>query len=137
MKNMLNGFKEFITKGNVVDLAVAVVIGAAFGALIASMVEDLLTPLIGAIIGEPDFSGLTFSLNDSQFFYGNFINALITFASVAAAIYFFVVVPMNKMKGPEEATTRECPECTTEIPLAAKRCPQCTAQLSPEGSPGL
>ncbi len=92
---MLKGFKEFIVRGNVVDLAVALVIGLAFAALVTSLVEDLLTPIIAAIIGEPDFSALTFTINGSIFTYGNFINALITFVSVAAAIYFFVVLPMN------------------------------------------
>ena len=137
MKNILIGFKEFISGGSVVELAVAVVIGAAFGAVIASLVADLLTPLIGALIGESDFSSLSFTLNDSVFTYGNFINALITFLSVAAAIYFFVVVPLAKMQGEAEATTKECPECTSEIPLAAKRCPNCTAQLGASGAPGL
>ncbi len=126
---MIKGFKEFIMRGNVVDLAVAVVIGAAFGALVTSLVEDLLTPLIAAIIGKPDFSDLTFTIHDSVFFYGEFLNALIAFLSIAAAVYFFVVAPLNKIKGPAEVTTRECPECTSEIPLAAKRCPMCTAQI--------
>jgi large conductance mechanosensitive channel len=126
---MLKGFKEFIMRGNVVDLAVAVVIGAAFGALVTSMVEDLLTPLIAAIIGKPDFSDLTFRIHGSTFFYGEFLNALIAFLSIATAVYFFVVAPLNRIKGPPEVTTRKCPECTSEIPLAATRCPQCTAQI--------
>ena len=95
---MLSGFKDFISRGNVVDLAVAVVIGTAFAALVSSLVADLLTPVIAAIIGEPDFSGLTFTINDSVFSYGNFINALITFVSVAVAVYFFVIVPLEKVK---------------------------------------
>lgn len=128
---MIDGFKGFLMRGNVIDLAVAVVIGAAFGAVVASLVADLLTPLIGAVIGEPDFSGLTFSINGSEFFYGNFINALITFVSVAAAIYFFVVVPLQRIKGPEEVATHACPECTSEIALAARRCPHCTATVVP------
>ena len=126
---MISGFKEFITRGNVVDLAVAVVIGAAFTALVTSLVEDILTPIVAAIIGQPDFSDLTFSINDSVFRYGEFINALIAFLTVAAAIYFFVVAPLNRLRGPAEPSTRDCPECTSEIPLAAKRCPQCTAQI--------
>lgn len=130
---MLKGFKDFIMRGNVVDLAVAVVIGAAFGAVINSLVENLLTPVIALIFGQPDFSGLTFSISDTVFGYGSFLTDLITFLSVAAAIYFFVVVPMNKLKGPEEVTTRDCPECTSEIPLAATRCPQCTAQVPAAG----
>jgi large conductance mechanosensitive channel len=129
---MLQGFKGFLMRGNVIDLAVAVVIGAAFGALVSSLVADLLTPLIGAIIGEPDFSNLTFSINSSEFTYGNFINALITFVSIAAAVYFFVVLPLEKLKGPAEIETRACPECTSEIPLAARRCPSCTAQITPQ-----
>jgi large conductance mechanosensitive channel len=128
---MLKGFKDFIMRGNVVDLAVAVVLGAAFGAVVTSLVENLLTPIIALIIGEPDFSGLTFEISGTIFSYGLFVNSLISFVSIAAAIYFFVVVPMNKLKGPEEVSTRECPECTTDIPLAAKRCPACTAQVAP------
>lgn len=128
---MLKGFKDFIMRGNVVDLAVAVVLGAAFGAVITSLVENLLTPIIALIVGEPDFGGLTFEISGTIFSYGLFINSLISFISIAGAIYFFVVVPMNKLKGAEEDTTRDCPECTTEIPLAAKRCPACTAQVAP------
>jgi large conductance mechanosensitive channel len=126
---VIAGFKEFVTRGNVVDLAVAVVIGAAFTAVVTSMVEDLLTPIVAAIIGKPDFSDLTFTINGSVFYYGEFLNAVIAFLTVAAAIYFFVVAPLNRLKGPEEVSTRDCPECTSEIPLAAKRCPQCTAQI--------
>ncbi len=136
---MLTGFKDFITRGNVIELAVAVVIGAAFGAVIASLVADLITPLIGAIIGEPDFSGLSFTINGSVFTYGNFINALITFLSVAAAIYFFVVAPLAKLDemrhGPKQAGTRECPECLSEVPFAATRCAFCTSELPPAVDP--
>jgi len=132
---MIKGFREFIMRGNVIDLAVAVVIGAAFGVLVTSMVEDLLTPLIAAIFGKPDFSDLTFTINKSEFRYGEFINAVISFLSIAAAVYFFIVVPMNKLKGPAEVTTRNCPECTSEIPLAAKRCPMCTAQIPTAADP--
>ena len=132
---MLTGFKNFITRGNVVELAVAVVIGAAFGAVVTSLVTDLITPLIGAIIGEPDFSGLTFTINGSEFTYGNFINALIAFLSIAAAVYFFVIVPLEKLDelrhGPKEAGTRECPECISEVPKAATRCAFCTTELPP------
>ena len=112
---MLTGFRNFITRGNVVELAVAVV--------------------IGAIIGEPDFSGLTFTINGSEFTYGNFINALIAFLSIAAAVYFFVIVPLEKLDelrhGPKEAGTRECPECISEIPFSATRCAFCTTELPP------
>ena len=132
---MLKGFKEFILRGNVVDLAVAVVIGAAFGAVVAAFVKDLITPLIAAIFGKPDFSSLSFTINHSTFAYGSFINAVIAFVLVAAAIYFAIVVPMNAMaarraKG-EDPTTRDCPECLSEIPIAARRCPHCTSELSP------
>jgi len=128
---ILAGFKEFITRGNVVDLAVAVVIGAAFGALVESLVADLLTPIIAAIIGEPDFSDLAFTINGSRFTYGNFINALIAFLSIAAAVYFFVVAPMNHFRRDEEESIRECPECLSEIPRAARRCAHCTSVVDP------
>lgn len=132
---MLTGFKNFITRGNVIELAVAVVIGTAFGALVTSLVADLLTPLIGAVIGQPDFSGLTFTINGSTFTYGNFLNALIAFVSIAAAIYFLVVAPLEKLDelrhGPKQAGTRECPECLSEVPFAARRCAFCTSELSP------
>jgi len=132
---VLVGFKDFISRGNVVELAVAVVIGAAFTALVTSMVEDLMTPIIAAIIGEPDFSALSFTINGSEFTYGNFINALIAFLSVATAVYFFVVVPMNAYKGhvarDEQAVHRDCPECLSEIPVAATRCAHCTTALTP------
>ncbi|MDQ2622435.1 MAG: large conductance mechanosensitive channel protein MscL [Actinomycetota bacterium] len=129
---VLRGFKDFIAKGNVVDLAVAVVIGVAFAPLVDSLVADLLTPLVAAIIGEPDFSALSFTINGSKFTYGNFLNALVAFLSIAAAIYFFVVTPMNHFRKEEEATTRDCPECLSEIPLAATRCAHCTTEVKPE-----
>jgi large conductance mechanosensitive channel len=135
---MLKEFKDFLFRGNVVDLAVAVVIGAAFGALITSLVENLLTPIIAAIIGEPDFSDLTFTINDSVFRYGAFINALIAFVSIAAAIFFFVVKPINVLSertglGRREEETRECPECLSSVPSGATRCAFCTTQISPAG----
>jgi large conductance mechanosensitive channel len=135
---MLKGFREFILRGNVVDLAVAVVIGAAFGAVVTSFVKDLLTPLIGAIAGKQDFSSLTFTIHHSQFFYGSFINAVVAFVLIAAAIYFVVVVPMNAMaarraKG-QDPTTKQCPECLSEIPIGARRCPQCTSELETAGA---
>jgi large conductance mechanosensitive channel len=130
---MIKGFKDFLMRGNVVDLAVAVVIGAAFGALVTALVKDLITPIIAAIIGKPNFSSLDFTINGSKFLYGDFLNALIAFVSIAAAVYFFVVVPVNaitaRRKG--EASERPCPECLTEIPVQAKRCPACTAQVQP------
>jgi large conductance mechanosensitive channel len=127
-------FKAFLLRGNVVELAVAVVIGVAFGAVVTSFVEDLITPLIAAIIGEPDFSGLTFTINGSQFFYGNFINALISFISIAAVVFFFVIKPMNTLiararrEPPADPTTKKCPECLSEIPIAARRCAFCTVE---------
>ena len=128
---MLKGFKEFITRGNVVDLAIAVVIGAAFGAVVASFVADLLTPLIAAIFGQQDFSSLSFTVNGSKFMYGNFINAVISFLLVAIAIYFAVVAPMNKWRARkaagEDPATKECPECLSEIPRGAKLCRFCAS----------
>ncbi|MBM3146567.1 MAG: large conductance mechanosensitive channel protein MscL [Actinobacteria bacterium] len=126
---MLKGFKEFIARGNVVDLAIAVVIGAAFGAVVASFVADLLTPLIAAIFGRQDFSGLYFTINGSRFTYGSFINALISFLLVAIAIYFVVVAPMNHWRerraAGQDPTTKKCPECLSEIPREARRCAFC------------
>ena len=130
---LLNDFKKFLFRGNVVDLAVAVVIGAAFGAVIKALVADLLTPIIALIFGEPDFGALSFTINSSHFYYGDFINSVITFVSIAAAVFFFVVVPINHLmarRAKEDPTTKECPECTSAIPIAARRCPMCTAQLA-------
>jgi len=134
---MLSGFKKFILRGNVVDLAVAVVIGAAFGAVVTSFVSNILTPLIAAMVGKPDFSALMLTLNRSEIKYGLFLNALISFVMVAAAVYFAIVAPLNawnerRMRGqaPPDPTTKACPECTSLIPIAARRCPQCTAQLA-------
>ena len=133
---MLKGFKEFVLRGNVVDLAVGVVMGAAFGTVVAALVKDLLTPLVSAVAKIPNFSGLQFSLNGSQFMYGDFINALIAFLLVAVAVYFFVVLPMNsllermKKAPPADPSDKKCPECLSTIPLAAKRCAFCTSQLS-------
>ena len=130
---MLKEFKQFLLRGNVVDLAVGVVIGGAFGAVVSALVADLLTPLIAAIAKVPDFSGLVFTINGSQFMYGHFINAVIAFVLVARAIFFFVIKPMNvliaKSRGkeaPADPTTKKCKECLSEIPLAAKRCMHCT-----------
>jgi len=131
MHKTLEGFKNFILRGNAVDLAVGVVIGASFGTVVTTLVKGLLTPFIGAIAKVPDFSGLYFTLNGSKFLYGEFINALISFILVAAAIYFCVVLPINsllvRIKRKEQATptTKRCPECLSEIPLEAKRCAHC------------
>jgi large conductance mechanosensitive channel len=132
---MLKGFREFILRGNVVDLAVGVVIGAAFGAIVTSLTKDLLTPLIAAIFGKPDFSSIAVDVNGSKLMIGNFLNALIAFLLVATAVYFFVVVPVNAFMrrygfaAPAPAPTRTCPECATPIPLQARRCPHCTSQV--------
>lgn len=128
---MLNEFKTFLLRGNVVDLAVGVVIGAAFGTIVTALVSDLLTPLIAAIAKVPDFSGLYFTLNGSQFMYGHFINTLISFLLVAGSVFFFVVKPMNilvaksRKEPPADPTTKKCKECLSEIPLEAKRCSHC------------
>jgi large conductance mechanosensitive channel len=130
---MLSGFKKFILRGNVVDMAVGVVIGAAFAGVVGALTKDLLTPLIAAIVKAPDFSGLIFTLNGSKFMYGEFLNAVISFALVAAAVYFFVVTPINalvarmrKDPAPADPTTKKCPECLSEIPLDARRCAYCS-----------
>lgn len=129
---MINEFKKFILRGNVVDLAVGVVIGTSFGAVVNSLVSDILTPLIAAIVRVPDFGGLIFSLNGSQFMYGNFLNVAISFILVALAIFFFVVKPINFLvsksnkEAPVEPTIKKCPECLSEIPKDAKRCAHCT-----------
>jgi large conductance mechanosensitive channel len=129
---LLQDFKKFLFRGNVVDLAVAVVVGTAFTALVAALVADLLTPIIAAIFGKPNFGRLSFTINGSRFAYGAFINALITFVSVAAAVFFFVVTPVNKLmerRPKEDPDTKECPECTSAIPIKARRCPLCTSEL--------
>lgn len=133
---MVKEFRDFVLRGNVIDLAVAVVIGAAFGSVVTALVEDFITPLIAAIGGQPDFSSLDFTINDSVFRYGHFINALISFLIVAAVIFFFVVKPMNallsryKSAPPEPMTTKQCPECLSDIPLGARRCAFCTSDVS-------
>ena len=131
---MLKGFRDFILRGNVVDLAVAVVIGAAFTGLVKAMVDDIISPLVAAIVRKPDFSSLTLTLHGGVFQYGSFLNALITFLIVAATVYFFVVLPVNTLmakfrpKVVAAPSTKPCPECLSDIPLAAKRCSHC-AQL--------
>ncbi len=132
----MKGFRQFLLRGNVIDLAVAVVIGAAFGAVVAAFVKDLLTPLIAAIFGKPDFSAWTFEVNNSKFLIGEFLNALIAFVLVAAAVYYFVVLPMNALiarsrkEPPADPTTRKCPECLSEIPIGARRCAFCAAAVA-------
>lgn len=133
---MLKGFKQFLLRGNVVDLAVAVVIGGAFGAVVTALVKDLITPLIAAIAGKPDFSAIKFTVNNSTFLIGDFINAVVAFLLIAAAIYFFVVVPVNTVmarmrrgEAPPDPTTRQCPECLSTVPIQARRCAYCTSPL--------
>ncbi|WP_043628584.1 large conductance mechanosensitive channel protein MscL [Nonomuraea candida] len=131
----MNGFKKFLMQGNVIDLAVAVVIGAAFNSIVQSFVADLLTPLISAFGGLPDFSSLKVTVGQSNFMYGNFLNAVISFLMIAAVIYFLVVRPYTHLKeraaGRIESTTRDCPECLSEIPKAASRCAFCSAEVAP------
>lgn len=128
---ILNEFKQFLLRGNVVDLAVGVVIGASFGSVVTAIVSDLLTPLIAAIAKVPDFGGLYFTINNSQFMYGHFINAMISFLLVALSVFFFVVKPMNilvsktKKEIEKKIVTKKCRECLAEIPAEAKRCMYC------------
>ena len=132
----MKGFRQFLLRGNVIDLAVAFVIGAAFVTVIQAFVKDILTPLIAAIAGKPDFSQLTFTIHNSNFLYGDFINALISFLIVAAVIYYFVVLPVNTLisrsrrQPPVDPTTKKCPECLSEIPIDARRCAYCTSMLA-------
>lgn len=132
----MKGFKDFLLQGNLVELAVAVVIGTAFGAIVTALVSDLITPLIAAIGGQPDFSALQFTVNDSTFRYGHFINSLISFLVIAAVVYFLVVSPVARLlafvQRNKAANERACPECLSDIPIAASRCMYCTAQVTPE-----
>ncbi|WP_030906736.1 large conductance mechanosensitive channel protein MscL [Streptosporangium amethystogenes] len=132
----MGGFKKFLLRGNLVELAVAVVVGATFSGLVQALVKDLITPLIGAVTGgrEPDFSDYVFTVNGAKFMYGDFINHLLSFLIIAAVIYWLVVMPMTRLIGyfdrNKEATEKECPECLSDIPIAARRCAFCTAVLS-------
>jgi large conductance mechanosensitive channel len=132
----MDGFRKFLLRSNVVDLAVAVVIGAAFGAVVQAFVKDLLTPLIGVFLGVPDFSAWAFTVNGSRFLIGDFVNNVLTFFFVALVVYYFVVVPAQRLMDrfkpdePAPAATRECPECLSKVPSAARRCAFCTAQLT-------
>jgi large conductance mechanosensitive channel len=132
----MKGFREFVLRGNLVDLAIAVVIGAAFGALVTALVADFITPLIAAIGGKPDFSNLSFTINNSRFTYGHFINALLSFLIIAAVVYFFVVKPVAALLeryAPKQQVgeQRSCPECLSDIPVGARRCAFCTAEVTP------
>jgi len=131
---LLTDFKKFVLRGNVVDLAVAVVIGTAFTAVVKALVADIVTPIVAAIFGKPNFGALTFTINGSQFGYGDFLNNVLTFLTVAAAVFFLIVAPINALmarRAKEVPEERECPECTLAIPLKARRCPQCTAEIEP------
>jgi len=134
----VSGFKKFLLRGNVVDLAVAVIIGAAFGAVVTALVKDIITPIIGVFGGVPDFSAWFFTVNGSKFLIGDFVNALLAFVVLALVVYYFVVMPTQRLMDrfkpetqPAPETTRECPECLSKIPKAARRCAFCTAQVSP------
>ncbi len=134
---MLSGFKQFILRGNVVDLAVGVVIGVAFGSVVTALTKDLLTPLIAALVGKPDFSAISFTIGSTVFPVGDFINAVVSFLLIAATVYFFVVTPINalvarmrKAPVPADPTTKKCPECLNEIPIDARRCGFCTQPLA-------
>lgn len=134
---MLKGFRQFVLRGNVVDLAVGVVMGVAFGAVITALVKDLITPIVAAIVGKPDFSYLGFTVNGTKFPVGDFINAAISFLLIAAVIYFLVVVPVNALmarvkrgEAPPDPTTKKCPECLSEIPIGARKCAFCTSAVA-------
>jgi len=135
MQALLKDFRTFLVRGNLVDVAVGIVIGVAFAALVTALVADLITPIIAAIAGKHDFSSLSFTIHKSRFLYGDFLNAVISFVSIAAAVFFFVVKPVNalmarrKSEPPVDETVRQCPECLSEIPVAARRCAFCTAEL--------
>ncbi len=136
-KSVATEFKDFVVRGDVLDLAIAVVIGAAFGAVVSALVKDLLTPIVAAIFGKPDFSKLAFTINNSKFFFGDFIDAVIAFLSVAVAVFFVIVKPINALKerrqqAPEpESDDRPCPDCLSQIPKAARRCAHCTSEVVP------
>jgi len=134
---MLRGFKDFILRGNVLDLAIAVVIGGAFGTVIAALVKDILMPLVGAVAGKPDFSAYTVTVNGSPLLIGDFLNAVVSFLLIAAAVYVFVVVPVNAIvarrrrgEAPSDPTTKKCADCLSEVPIAARRCAFCTSSLA-------
>ena len=132
---MLKDFRQFLLRGNLVDLAIAVVVGTAFGAVVTALVSDLITPLIAAVGGQPDFGDLDFTINDSRFAYGHFLNALVSFVIIAAVVFFLVISPMNALmdllrsEKPVDEETRPCPACLSQIPMAARRCSFCTEEV--------
>ncbi len=127
MKKLADEFKDFLLQGNLIALATAVIMGTVFAAVIKALIADILTPIIALIAGKPDFGGLSFTINSSHFLYGDFINVLLTFVFTAVAVFFFIVKPYEHFEKAEEATTKACPECCSDIPLAATRCAFCTA----------
>jgi large conductance mechanosensitive channel len=137
---MAGGFKQFLLRGNVVDLAVGVVVGAAFGGVVTAFTKDLLTPLIAAVAGKPDFSAIQFTVNNSKFLIGDLINAVVSFLIIATAVYYMVVLPVNALvsrarrEPPADPTTKKCPECLSEVAIGAKRCAFCTSQLAAQGA---
>jgi large conductance mechanosensitive channel len=137
MRTWATEFKQFLLRGNVIDLAVAFVVGAAFAALVQAAVADLLTPLVAAVFGQPDFSALSFTINGSTFRYGHFLNVLIAFVTIAFVVFFFVVKPINRLtelsrrRESPDPSTRKCPECLSEIPIDARRCAFCTSEVAP------
>jgi len=137
VSEILKEFRAFILRGSLVDLAIAVVIGVAFTTVVNALVRDLITPLIAAIFGQPDFGTLSFTINGSRFAYGHFLNALLTFLIVAAVVFFLIVRPVNMLMArtrtePDvESPTRGCPECLSQIPVAARRCAFCTSEVPP------
>jgi large conductance mechanosensitive channel len=136
----VGGFRKFLFRGNLIDLAVAVVIGVAFNAVIQALIADIITPIIAAIVGKPNFSSLSFTVHKSHFLYGSFINALLAFVIIAAAVYYIVVLPATRIttlaSRKKAATERDCPECLQSIPVGAKRCMFCTAEVPPVTQPG-
>jgi large conductance mechanosensitive channel len=133
----MKGFKQFLLRGNVVDLAIGVVIGAAFGNVVNSMVKGLLTPFIAAVVKQPDFSSISFTIHGSKFLFGDFVNSVVSFVIIAAVVYFAVVLPMNALMArvqrqdkPTQPSTKKCPECLSEIPIDARRCAHCTQPVS-------
>jgi large conductance mechanosensitive channel len=134
---MLKGFRQFMLRGNVIELSVAVVIGGAFGAVVTALVKDLITPLLAAVGGKPDFSAIAFTVNGSKFLIGDFINSIVSFVMIGAAVYFFVITPVNALQArinrgeaPADPTTKKCPECLSEVPIAARKCAFCTSPVA-------
>jgi large conductance mechanosensitive channel len=135
----VSGFRKFLVRGNLIDLAVAVVVGVAFNAVVQALIKDLITPLIAAIAGKPNFGALTFTVHKSTFFYGDFVNSLLSFVIIAATVYYILVFPAGRVTAlaarNKAATERDCPECLNSIPVGAKRCMYCTSEVPPVPQP--